>query len=134
MAHELWHDAAILQLRPGDPQVAPFRASLPFTEPVHVAAVFYRKTACGDLVGYLQALGDLLEHAGILENDVLIASWDRSRLRKDAARPRIELTVCLMAEDGSAEDDLMRLGPGVPGGAPVAVGHQAVQRTIDEDE
>lgn len=47
----------------------------------------------GDLVGYLQGLADLLEKRGVVANDKWIQSWDGSRLAKDKANPRVELTL-----------------------------------------
>jgi hypothetical protein len=74
--------------------------------PVEVTALIYRDKLQGDLVGYLQAVGDVLEQApksrksrrppakaGIIENDRQIVSWDGSRLLRDAANPRIELWI-----------------------------------------
>jgi Holliday junction resolvase RusA-like endonuclease len=65
----------------------------PITGPVNVAAIFYREKNLGDLVGFMQALADLLEAAKILENDRQIVGWDRTRMSKDAANPRIECTI-----------------------------------------
>lgn len=61
--------------------------------PLNCRAVFYRDAERGDAVGYYQGLADLLQHAGIVKDDVWIRSWDGSRLLKDAARPRVELTL-----------------------------------------
>jgi hypothetical protein len=84
-AHEEWFKAALPQAR------LAWAGRKPLELPVQVAAVFYREKLLGDLAGFIQALGDLLEAAGILENDRLIASWDGSRLSKAAAR--IELVI-----------------------------------------
>lgn len=65
----------------------------PLTGPVHVSAVFYREAARGDLVGFMQALADVLEKAGVVDNDRQIECWDGTRLDKDADRPRIELVI-----------------------------------------
>lgn len=70
----------------------------PVTEPVQVAATFYREANRGDLIGYMQALADCLETCGVLENDRLIVSWDGTRMTKDARRPRVELTVSTFHE------------------------------------
>ena len=88
-AHEEWHDATLVQLAP----LVAARAGLPIRGVVHVCALFYRHAIVGDLVGFEQALGDLLEHAGIIGNDRQIVSWDGTRLLKDAARPRIEVRI-----------------------------------------
>lgn len=66
---------------------------LPIATPVNCSAAIYRDALRGDAVGYYQALADTLEHGGIVEDDVLIVSWDGSRLLKDAENPRIEVTL-----------------------------------------
>lgn len=67
------------------------------TAPVQVTATFYRPfNTTGDLCGYMQALGDLLQLAGVIDNDRLIASWDGSRLAIDRDHPRIEVAIALM--------------------------------------
>lgn len=65
----------------------------PLAYPLNCAAVFYRDALRGDAVGFYQGLADLLEKAGIVEDDKWIVSWDGSRLRKDASRPRVELVL-----------------------------------------
>lgn len=81
--------------------------TLPIAGPVNVAAVFYRDADIGDLAGYLQALGDVLQSTrisdkgkitrkgvlGIITDDKQIVSWDGSRLSKDSVRPRIECVI-----------------------------------------
>lgn len=66
---------------------------------VNCRALIYRDANRGDAVGYYQALADALEEAGIVENDRLIVSWDGSRLLKDAANPRIEVTLTAVADE-----------------------------------
>jgi len=63
------------------------------SESVNVRALFYREALTGDTCGYYQALADLLERTGVLENDRLIASWDGSRLLKSKDAPRIEVEI-----------------------------------------
>lgn len=72
--------------------------ALPISDDVVVCAAFYRDAATGDLLGYQDALADILQVAGILENDRLIVHWPRPPdgrlpLRKSAERPRTELTI-----------------------------------------
>lgn len=88
-AYRTWERSAVPQLR------AAWRRA-PLTDAVQVSAVFYREKNLGDLCGYLQALGDALEVAGVIANDRQIASWDGSRLAKDAANPRVELTLATL--------------------------------------
>ena len=74
------------------PQLRRAWAGLPaITRPVNVRAMFYRDALRGDACGYYQALADVLERAGVVEDDVLCEQWDGSRLRKDADHPRIEV-------------------------------------------
>lgn len=89
--HQRWFCAALPQLK------AQWRR-LPLAVPVGVRAIFYRDRAVGDLCNYMQALADALERAGVVKNDRLIGSWDGSRLRKDAAHPRVEVTVAKLDE------------------------------------
>ncbi len=74
------------------------RRPRPFDRPIAVRAIVYRQREAGDLVGYLQAIGDILESAGVVANDERIKSWDGSRLTKDARFPRIELELNLFNE------------------------------------
>lgn len=63
----------------------------PVDWPVKVCAMVYRDANRGDLIGYLQAIADALETAGVVENDRLIVSWDGSRMLVDRANPRVEI-------------------------------------------
>lgn len=67
--------------------------TLPLMCPVRVCAVFYRDRAIGDCDNFFKGLGDWLQRAGVLANDRQIASWDGSRLEKDATRPRVEIEI-----------------------------------------
>lgn len=96
-----WEVEAIFQLcRQSHP-------SPPWGCPVSVRALVYRDANRGDLVGYLQAIGDALQGGHgknklpcILVDDVQIKSWDGSRLRVDRDRPRVEIEILPM-EDGA---------------------------------
>lgn len=66
---------------------------VPIAQPMNCAAIFYRDALRGDAVGFYQGLADLLEKGGVVEDDKWIVTWDGSRLRKDAARPRVELVL-----------------------------------------
>jgi Holliday junction resolvase RusA-like endonuclease len=62
-----------------------------------VRAVFYlAKRQRPDLTNLEEAVGDLLEKAGVITNDYWIGSWDGSRKAKDWEEPRVEITIRLM--------------------------------------
>jgi Holliday junction resolvase RusA-like endonuclease len=86
-AYERWEAAAVPQLRIARAGRAPIAGD------VHVAAVFYRDRAQGDLVNYMQALADTLQKAGVIQDDRQIVSWDQTRLAKDKEKPRVELRI-----------------------------------------
>jgi len=65
---------------------------------VHCKALVYREKNVGDLINYLQAIADFLEKREVLENDILIKSWDGSRSLKDRDNPRVEVTLTLFEE------------------------------------
>lgn len=53
-----------------------------------------------DLTNLLAASHDILEKAGVIKNDKLIKSVDKSRVKgKDAKNPRVEIEIYLMGED-----------------------------------
>lgn len=67
--------------------------------PVAMRALVYREKNQGDYFGFMQALGDILQHCGIITNDKLIAHTDGSRLLKDKANPRVEITLTVLSGD-----------------------------------
>ena len=69
-----------------------------FASPVNCRALIYRDALRGDAVGFYQAVGDLLQLAGVVVNDKYLVSWDGSRLLKDSARPRVELELTTLGE------------------------------------
>jgi Holliday junction resolvase RusA-like endonuclease len=84
---------------------------LPITQRINVRAVFYQdQERRADECGYMQALGDLLQDVGILENDRLI-HWAGVRLLVDRSQPRIEVDI-QTAEDlriGTCPEDVYDL-------------------------
>lgn len=87
---EAWiefRDRAVPQLR------RQFHGAREIDRPVQVNAQVYRDAKRGDLVGYLTSIADVLEEAGIVSNDVVIESWDGSRMRVDRQRPRVEILI-----------------------------------------
>jgi Holliday junction resolvase RusA-like endonuclease len=90
-ANEAWTKSAVKQLLVQS--YAP-----PIRTPVTMRATIYREKNLGDLIGYLQAIADALEEAGVVTNDRLIMAFDGSRMLKDAARPRVEIELLPLVE------------------------------------
>lgn len=87
-AFQTWEAASIERLL--DTVLPPLKRFFPIHYPVKVVARIYREANQGDYMGYAQGIGDLLQKVGVLKDDVLIRSWDGTRLLKDADRPRVE--------------------------------------------
>lgn len=92
LAAVTWEAEAIRQLDKQKPR----RDYPSMAWPVTVSALIYRDADRGDLVGYLQAIGDALERSGVILNDKLIHSWDGSRPLIDRKNPRVELEITPM--------------------------------------
>lgn len=71
----------------------------PIAQPLNCQALIYRERRTGDAVGYYQAIGDVLQLFGIVQDDKFIVSWDGSRLLKDAEQPRVEITLTLIEDN-----------------------------------
>jgi hypothetical protein len=82
-----WAESAIAQLR------AHWHRPGGIDQPVTVRALIYRDKAQGDACGFYQAIGDALQNAWVLTDDKWIDDWDGSRRLKDAANPRVVVTV-----------------------------------------
>ena len=70
----------------------------PLAVPVRVSATFYREALRGDLVGFMQALADVLQTAHVVDDDKWIVNWDGTRMSKDADHPRVELELWFLDE------------------------------------
>lgn len=67
-----------------------------YDQPVHVKCLYWLpdRRWWPDLVGLLQATSDILEEAGILENDKLIRDYDGSHIvGLDKQNPRVEILI-----------------------------------------
>lgn len=67
-----------------------------FEGPIQVTATYWMpdKRSWPDLIGLLQATADILEAAGIIDNDRNIVSWDGSRIvGVDKKHPRAEVEI-----------------------------------------
>lgn len=97
-AYKAWEKAACWQVRQQEP-VAP-SAGPTFTTPVTMRCQIYRDRAGrADLLNYLAAVSDMLQEAGVIEDDLLVASTDGSRLRIDRERPRVEIELLPFTEE-----------------------------------
>jgi len=70
--------------------------NIQFSGPVRIDALYYLPNLAHfpDLCGLFQATGDILEAAGIIENDRNIVSWGVSRIAGiDKENPRVEITI-----------------------------------------
>lgn len=78
-----------------------------FREPVTMRCLYWLpdKRWWPDLVGLLQATSDILETAGVLENDRLIVDYDGSRIAGlDKHNPRVEIAIKTVGADYHACD------------------------------
>jgi Holliday junction resolvase RusA-like endonuclease len=66
--------------------------------PRSLRALVYRDRNVGDLGNYLAAICDVLERAGVVENDRLIQSFDGSRLLIDRKNPRVEIELMALPD------------------------------------
>jgi len=77
---------------------------LPIVGPVSVEAHIYLTPAAdgklrrdvGDVAGFIQAIGDMLEAAGIIANDRQIEDWDGTRRHADGVDPRVEVFITVL--------------------------------------
>ena len=61
---------------------------------VEVRALFHMPSKQRpDLCNLMQSIADILEKAGIIENDRNIASWDGTRLMVDRDEPRVDIEI-----------------------------------------
>jgi hypothetical protein len=97
-AYRDWHAAAIKAVLP---VLEPLRRFFPVTYACHLLCKVYRDADRGDWAGYIQGIGDFLEDVGIVEDDVLLRSFDGSRLYKDAENPRVELWLSPWTQEGN---------------------------------
>jgi Holliday junction resolvase RusA-like endonuclease len=97
-AYEEWEKNALSQCVGIKVQLASLGVELPILAPVSVEAAVYRERDTGDAVGYYQAVGDMLQAAGILKDDRQIEDWDGSRRLKDAANPRVEIFITVLSD------------------------------------
>lgn len=68
--------------------------------PVRVNARYYLKdNRWPDLNNLMAGTADILEKAGIIENDRQIVSWDGSRIMGKSEEPRVEIVITPLTND-----------------------------------
>lgn len=77
------------------------------SRPVNVRSLVFRDREIGDFDGYMNAIGDVLQHVGILLNDKYVAHRDGSRLLKDADDPRVEIVVTVLGPPEPVQEALL---------------------------
>lgn len=97
-AHEEWFFAAMDQCVRIKAELGRRGVALPVAGLLSVEALVYREANQGDVCGFLQAIGDLLERSGIIQNDRQIEDWDGSRRLIDREKPRIEIYLTVIKE------------------------------------
>ena len=104
--YETWLENALYQMVGVKAKLAARGVSLPIAGTVSIEAIIYRASnTTGDLTGYLQAIGDMLQEAKVLINDRQIEDFDGSRRKIDAARPRVEIYLTVI-EPRAVQEDL----------------------------
>ena len=80
-------------------QLARWCFSEPYIKPLEVTCLYYLATArTPDLCNLMAATHDILEHCGIIANDVQIKSVDGSRIMGKDPDPRVEITITAIKE------------------------------------
>lgn len=98
LAYEEWLSAAQGQLNVIKERLVAWGAVLPIEAPVGIEAHIYRDRNVGDLSNFLEAIGDMLQAAGIIKDDRQIQDWDGSRRLKDADNPRVEVFITILSD------------------------------------
>lgn len=95
-AYEVWEETALSQCLIIKRRLADRGVVLPLAGMVSIEALIYRKQDSGDVAGFHQAIGDMLQAAGILANDAQIEDWDGTRRLIDRFKPRIEIYITVV--------------------------------------
>lgn len=91
-----WQDDALRQMLLIRARLAQRGVNLPIAGLVSIEARIYRETAIGDVNGYQQAIGDMLQAARVIVDDAQIEDWDGTRRLKDRERPRVEIYITVI--------------------------------------
>jgi Holliday junction resolvase RusA-like endonuclease len=103
-AYRTWEEDAIRQCMAIKPKLRAAGVELPIVHPVGIEALFYiaptkagaMRLDCPDLSNLMEAVADMLQEAGILQDDRLIADWDGSR--RLLGEPRVEIFIEILEE------------------------------------
>ncbi len=99
-----WEAAAIRECMTIKPKLRAAGVDLPIAHPIGIEALFYlaptkagsMRLDCPDLSNLLEALADMLQEAGIIQDDRLIEDWDGSR--RVLGEPRVEVFITILKE------------------------------------
>jgi hypothetical protein len=97
-AHKLWHSYAMEQCIVVKAKLRQRGIILPIVSSLSVEAIFYQDANRADATGLYESLADLLQDAGIIQNDKLIEDWDGSRRKVDKGNPRVEVYLTVVEE------------------------------------
>ena len=93
-----WEAAALQQTLGIKLQLAHAGVVLPMVGLVSIEAHIYRHANVGDVAGFHQAIGDMLQKAGIIADDKQIEDWDGTRRLIDRVNPRVEIFISVVEE------------------------------------
>jgi Holliday junction resolvase RusA-like endonuclease len=104
LAYEEWEADAIRQCMTIKPKLRAAGVELPIVHPISIEALFYlaptkagsMRLDCPDLSNLLEALADMLQEAGIIQDDRLIEDWDGSR--RLLGEPRVEVFIAILSK------------------------------------
>lgn len=104
LAYEEWEADAIRQCMVIKPKLRAAGVELPIVHPIGIEALFYlaptkagsMRLDCPDLSNLLEALADMLQEAGVIQDDRLIEDWDGSR--RLLGDPRVEVFITVLSE------------------------------------
>lgn len=91
-----WQAEALRQMIAIRMKLAARGVSLPIAGLVSIEALIYRHAEVGDVCGFEQAIGDMLQEARVIFDDKQIEDWDGTRRLKDAENPRVEVYITVV--------------------------------------
>lgn len=100
-AYETWEQSALRECLVIMPALRARGIELPITAPISVEALIYLEPRAdgqmrmdvGDVSGFIDAIGDMLQACGIIANDRQIEHWDGTRRLLDRDNPRVEIYI-----------------------------------------